>query len=86
MNIALFNTIVYLSGGVKYSVPNELLLTYVLTQLRFLFISYIVSSYLELPYTVGIMAITVLLADFRFYQDFSNAIDEDSDRLDNEDS
>lgn len=79
MNIALFNTIVYLSGGVKYSVPNELFLTYVLTQLRFLFISYIVSSYLELPYTVGIMAITVLLADFRFYQDFSNAIDEESD-------
>ena len=38
-----------------------------------------VSSYLELPYTVGIMAITVLLADFRFYQDFSNAIDEESD-------
>ena len=75
MNIALFNTIVYLSGGVKYSVPNELFLTYVLTQLRFL-----------LPYTVGIMAITVLLADFRFYQDFSNAIDEESNDLDNEDS
>ena len=79
MNIALFNTIVYLSGGVKYSVPNELSFTYILTQLRFLFISYIISSYLELPYTVGIMAITVLLADFRFYQDFSNAVEEESD-------
>ena len=82
MNIALFNTIVYLSGGVKYSVPNELSFTYILTQLRFLFISYIVSSYLELPYTVGIMAITVLLADFRFYQDFSNAVEESDDDSD----
>jgi hypothetical protein len=25
------------------------------------------------------MAITVLLADFRFYQDFSNAVEEESD-------
>jgi hypothetical protein len=41
-----------------------------------------VSSYLELPYTVGIMAITVLLADFRFYQDFSNAVEESDDNLD----
>jgi hypothetical protein len=82
LNIALFNTIVYLSGGVKYSVPNELSFTYILTQLRFLFISYIVSSYLELPYTVGIMAITVLLADFRFYQDFSNAVEESDDDSD----
>ena len=78
MNIALFNTIVYLSGGVKYSVPNELSFTYILTQLRFLFISYVICSYIMQPYTVGIMAITVLLADFRFYQDFSNAIDEES--------
>lgn len=84
MNTAIFNTIVYLSGGVKYSVPSDLSFTYMLTQLRFLFISYIICDYLIIPYTVAIMAITVLLADFRFYQDFSNAMEE-SDDLDDDD-
>ena len=84
MNTTIFNTIVYLSGGVKYSVPSDLSFTYMLTQLRFLFISYIICDYLLTPYTVAIMAITVLLADFRFYQDFSNAMEE-SDNLDEDD-
>ena len=84
MNTAIFNTIVYLSGGVKYSVPSDLSFTYMLTQLRFLFISYLVCSYLIIPYTVAIMAITVLLADFRFYQDFSNAMEEEADDFDDD--
>jgi|TARA_B110000285_G_scaffold106056_1_gene120702 hypothetical protein len=34
---------------------------------------------LSMPYTVSIMAITVLLADFRFFQDFTNAVEDEID-------
>jgi len=76
---SILNTLVYVTGGVKYSVPNDLLLTYGLTQLRFLFVSYLICFMLSMPYTVSIMAITVLLADFRFFQDFTNAVEDEID-------
>lgn len=60
----------YLSGGMFYTVPNSLLFTYVLVQLRFLFGLYLISVVFAFPYTVGFMALSVLLADHRFFVDF----------------
>lgn len=65
-----------MSGGVKYAVPNDLILTWFLTQIRFLFGSFILCYILALPYTVIILALSIVLADFRFYQDFTHAIED----------
>lgn len=67
--------ITYFTGGASYSVPNSLLVTYVLAQLRFLFFGFMIVYYLQVPYTVSIMALSVLLADFRFFIDFSAYMD-----------
>jgi hypothetical protein len=65
----------YFTGGAKYSVPSEFALTYIITQLRFLFFSFVLSYYFSVPYTVITMALAVLLADFRFYIDFTTYVD-----------
>jgi high-affinity K+ transport system ATPase subunit B len=79
----------YFTGGASYSVPNELSFTYILTQLRFIFLSYVITYYFAVPYTVLTMVTAVLLADFRFFIDFSDYIDaimgvEDEDDDDEE--
>lgn len=71
----------YFTGGVSYSVPNELSFTYILTQLRFLFFSYVITYYFAVPYTIITMVVAVLLADFRFFIDFSDYIDSMSNEL-----
>lgn len=65
----------YFTGGINYSVPNELSLTYILVQLRFLFFSFVLTYYFAVPYTVLTMVIAVLFADFRFYIEFVNYIE-----------
>lgn len=70
----------YFTGGASYSVPNELSFTYILTQLRFLFFSYVITYYFAVPYTVITMAVAVLFADFRFFVDFSEYIDSISNQ------
>lgn len=71
----MLSVITYFTGGIKYSVPNELWFTYVLIVLRFLFASYVISYYFLVPYSAITLAITVLLADLRFYIDFREYID-----------
>lgn len=74
----------YFTGGANYSVPNELSFTYILTQLRFIFFSYIITYYFAVPYTVLTMALAVLFADFRFFVDFSEYIDAITGDVDTE--
>lgn len=69
------SVLTYFTGGASYSVPNELSFTYILIQLRFLFFSYVLTYYFAVPYTVITMAIAVVLADLRFFIDFSEYID-----------
>ena len=70
------SVIIYFTGGASYSVPNDLSLTYILTQLRFLFFGFVVSYYFEMPYTVLTMALSVILDDLRFFIDFSEFMDK----------
>lgn len=65
----------YFTGGYSYAVPSELVFTYALVQLRFLFVSYILAVMLfNIAYTVPILVVTVVLADLRFYYDFIDYI------------
>lgn len=64
----------YFSGGVNHAIPAELAFDYILRQLRFIFISFIITYYFAVEYSVITMAIAVILADLRFYMDFDNYI------------
>jgi hypothetical protein len=66
----------YFTGRFDYSVPLELTLTYVLVQIRFIFLGFILSYYFAVPYTVITMALSVVLADLRFYVDFHQYMDQ----------
>lgn len=77
----LKSLITYFTGGNKYTIPFDFALSYGLTILRFLFASFVISYYFALEYTVLTMSLAVLLADFRFYLDFNQVIEE----LDEED-
>jgi hypothetical protein len=76
--------ITYLSGGMVYTVPNSLVLTYLLVQLRFLFGLYLISVLFSFPYTVGFMALSVLLADHRFFVDFGYLVSQHENTEDEE--
>lgn len=80
------SVLTYFTGGINYSVPPELSLSYILLQLRFLFFSYLITYYFVVPYTVLTMVITVLLADFRFYLEFNEYIESMVDALTSDDS
>ena len=67
--------ITYFTGGASYSVPSDLALTYILTLIRFLFFGFVISYYFQMPYTVITMSLSVLLADFRFFVDFTEYMD-----------
>lgn len=69
------SVITYFTGGASYSVPADLSLTYLLIQLRFLFFGFVISYYFETSYTVLTMALSVILADLRFFIDFSEFMD-----------
>lgn len=79
----------YFSGGVTHAIPGELAFDYALRQLRFIFISFILTYYFAADYSVITMAIAVILADLRFYMDFDmymsivNAEEISSDNEDN---
>lgn len=60
----------YFLGGVTHAIPGELAFDYALRQLRFIFISFILTYYFAAEYSVITMAIAVILADLRFYMDF----------------
>lgn len=64
----------YFSGGVNHAIPVELAFDYILRQLRFIFISFIITYYFAAEYSVITMAIAVILADLRFFMDFDNYI------------
>lgn len=80
----MLSVITYFTGGIKYSVPNELWFTYSLVLGRFIFASYVISYYFLVPYSVLTLAITVLLADFRFYIDFQEYMEFLLDNPDDE--
>lgn len=58
-----------------YSVHKDFSLTYALTQIRFIFFSFLAVAYFAQPYTVLTLVIAVLLADFRFFLDYNTYID-----------
>lgn len=79
----MHHVITYFTGGLQFSIPNELWLTYILKVVKYLFASFVISVYFSMPYTVLTMAIAVLLADFKFYLEVQNYLDL---LLDEEDS
>lgn len=85
----MLSVITYFTGGILFAVPNELWFSYVLSTLRFIFAGYVLSYYFNVEYTVITMALSVLLADFRFYTDFSeymlNDLDDEEDNDDGDD-
>jgi hypothetical protein len=66
---------IYLSGALKYSVPSNFLFSYVLVQSRFILAGFLLTVYFQADYSVITMALSMLLADFRFYSNFSDYID-----------
>jgi hypothetical protein len=71
----IHNAIVYLSGGFTYSVHKDFILTYALTQVRFIFFSFLLVTYFVQPYTVLTLVLAVVLADFRFFLDYNTYIE-----------
>lgn len=69
------SVLIYFTGGANYSVPTELSMTYILIQLRFILFSYIVTYYFEAQYTAITMVLAAILADLRFFLDFSTYIE-----------
>lgn len=76
----------YLSGGMIYTVPDSFVTTYFIVLLRFLFGIYVLTACIGIPYSVLLMSVSVLLADYRFYMDFNHLVanvnytkDEDED-------
>jgi hypothetical protein len=67
-----------------YTVPSALITTYALVQARFLFGVYLFTYLFVIPYTVPIMALSVLLADYRFFIDFGYLVSQHEDMLDDE--
>ena len=79
------SVITYFSGGANYSIPKELAFDYCLRQLRFIFISYLITYYFAANYYVLTMALAMVLADLRYYIDFEEYMNqEDSDDTDEE--
>ena len=81
------SAIIYFTGGVKYSVPDSLALTYIFGVIRVLLFAYVLSYFFQADFTPIIAAVSVLFADFRFYLDFSDYmtnIDEDVDDIDSD--
>jgi hypothetical protein len=66
----LKSILIYFSGGVSHAIPTELAFDYALRQLRFIFISFILTYYFAADYSVITMAIAIILADLRFHMDF----------------
>ena len=64
------SVITYFTGGANYGIPNALAFEYCIRQLRFIFISYLITYYFQAEYTIVIMASAMVLADLRFYIDF----------------
>ena len=77
--------ITYISGGIKYSLPSAFVPSYALVQLRFVFSAFLICYLFEIPYTVGIMAGSVLAADLRFYLDYIDFVDLELGNDDDED-
>lgn len=79
------SVIIYFTGGLKYSVPNSLLFTYGIVQLRFLLYSWLITYYFQAEYSALTMILSFILADFRFYIDFSDYMDSALQDEDDED-
>lgn len=69
------SVITYFTGGTKYSVPADLGLSYLLLQLRFMLFGYVVSYYFDTPFSAVTAALCIVLADLRFFIDFTDYID-----------
>ena len=87
----LKSVITYFSGGANYAIPSELAFDYCIRQLRFIFISFVITYYFKAEYSIITMAVAMLLADLRFYIDFdeymsvANTTDDKSeDKIDKE--
>ena len=74
--------ITYLTGGMLYTVPSAFVTTYALVQARFLFAVYLFTYLFTIQYTVPIMALSVLLADYRFFIDFGHLVANNADMID----
>ncbi len=55
-------------------------------QLRFLLYSWLITNYFEAEYTTLTMILSFILADFRFFIDFSDYMDVEFEKQDEEDS
>jgi len=71
----LRSVITYFTGGLKYPIPSELGLSYLLVQIRFLAYGYVISSYFNTDFTALTAILCILIADFRFFIDFIDYIE-----------
>ena len=62
----------YLLGKVYYILPAEFIVTYLIFIIRYLFAGFILSYYFLADYTVITLAISVLIADFKFHANVYN--------------
>lgn len=76
--------ITYLTGGMIYTVPNSFVLTYAMVQARFLFGVFLLTYIFSIQYTLPIMVLSVLLADYRFFVDFGYLVSQHEDMIDEE--
>lgn len=76
--------ITYLTGGMVYTVPAAFITTYALVQARFLFGVYLLTYLFTIQYSVPIMVLSVILADYRFFVDFGYLISQHEDMIDEE--
>lgn len=67
-----------------YTVPSTFVLTYSLVQARFIFGIYVLTYLFAITYTTPIMALSVLLADYRFFIDFGYLVSQNEDMLDDD--
>lgn len=67
--------ILYITEDLVYSVPNDFWLAYVIRIVKTLFFSFLLTVFFNIDYTVLIMAVTVLFADFKFYIDLQHYLD-----------
>lgn len=70
MNNYIIALRLYVTNGMFSSIPKELSMSYALTLLKYLFAGFLISYYFTNSYSAVEMAITVLIADFKFFTDF----------------
>lgn len=85
----LVNIITYFRLGFLYYIPDDMLGSYIVSLLKYFFISFLLVWHLGIVYNILIFATTFIVADFLFFvklleivmneEDFNDSEDNDED-------